>query len=474
MAGVTLAAREDVALAASDLYALFGAREGASWLFDASCDSVAPGAPVTLTVPAGPDGSEPMPILGRITRCIPGRLIEIAHDQPWQGLIRIKLTPIGPFNTRVTISAELDESGLSWIMRRRGWPDQTPKDPSVHRIGLITSKTGPAAVYTVACEYLARLAVAEMNEEGGLAGRRVELIVADDATDPRRAASEARHLVALGCRAIIASVTSASFESIRLAVTAARLPLIHPHVNEGGGDRHVFRWGERPLDQVRAVASRAMANASGRRWYLVGNTYSWAYGAHRQGTQAIVEAGGTVAGRQRVPLGTTDFSSLLEDVQRTGADCVLSALVGADEVAFERQVSDLGLRNSWQTLSLAIEESTLERIGPDSSGIWAAMGYFQSLDTAENTDLLARYRASAGTWAPPISTYSESMYEAFVLYAAAVRNSPKDDNAEVVRQLQNARARLPRGQVASHGADSLTQDLYVARSDGGSFQVVTG
>ena len=49
----------------------------------------------------------------------------------------------------------------------------------MHRLGLLTSKSGPGAVFAMACDYLARLAVEEINAEGGLCGQPVELVVRD-------------------------------------------------------------------------------------------------------------------------------------------------------------------------------------------------------------------------------------------------------------------------------------------------------
>lgn len=79
---------------------------------------------------------------------------------------------------------------------------------------------------------------------------------------------------------------------------------------------------------------------------------------------------------------------------------MLSTFVGADSAAFERQCFALGVRNRCRTLALAIDESTLERIGD-----------FERLPTEANSALVARYRRTYGPWAPPLSTLTESVYE---------------------------------------------------------------
>jgi urea transport system substrate-binding protein len=53
--------------------------------------------------------------------------------------------------------------------------------------------------------------------------------------------------------------------------------------------------------------------------------------------------------------------------------------VGADEVAFERQWLAIGLRPRRRTMSLALDQSTLERIGDRAAaGLWTAFGYSSS------------------------------------------------------------------------------------------------
>lgn len=477
MSVVVIVASRDVGLASSDVYALFGSGVSTSWLFNASCDAVRTGEPVALTLPIDASGGRPVEILGRIRACRPGHSIEIVHDQPWTGRLSVRMASTGRQSTRVTISAHLDQRGLQWVMKHRGWPSPPERDAHVHRLGLMMSKTGPAATYSVACEYLAQLAVDEINSEGGLNGKPVELVVADDATDTGRAAVEARYLVTMGCQVVIASVTSASFRASRRAIGSSGIPLIHPHVNEGGGSGGtVLRWGERPLHQVRAAANHVSSSAGGNRWFLVGNTYSWPTGALVAGRQAIIESGGQVAATRRLPLGTQDFSRIVDDVAASGADCVLSCLVGSDEVAFERQMYERGLRARTQTLSLTLDEATLERIGAQAAeGLWVALGYFQGLDNPENAALTASYRQRFGVHSPPISMFSESVYEAIVLYGSAVRSvNDASDRDGVIDYLMRAQSRLPRGDIRIFGPESLRQRMHVARASAGRLSVISG
>lgn len=473
MGSVVLIADETVAARPGVVYGLFGSPEGAGWLFAAECDVLAVGSVVTLQLPVG-GGQGAVDILGRVTALVPQRQIVIALDQPWRGRLRVRLEGAGADSTRVSVSADIDERGVEWLLRRRGWPARQPADDGEYRIGLLTSKSGPGAVFAVACENLAVMAVDELNADGGLCGRRVRLLVADDATDPATGASEARWLIRAGCRAVLASVTSATFGAVQREVASSGVPLVHTLLNEGGGGPgHVFRWGERPADQLSVAAGPLMRASGARHWFLVGDDYSWSHGAHREAKRVLPQARGAIVGERLVPLGTKDFGPVIDAISRAGADLVLSTLVGADEVAFERQCLAAGLRARCRTLALALDESTRERTGDSAAaGLWTAFGYYQQLPTAENQAFLARYRHRFGPWAPPVSTLSESTYSAVHLYGAAARQARRDDPGQVITGLHRLRAVLPRGSVELAGPHGTRQQIRLAEAAAGGFRLL--
>jgi urea transport system substrate-binding protein len=473
MGSLAVIADETVTASPEAVYALFGAGEGAGWVFAAECDQLTPGSVVTLRLPVG-GTSEAVDILGRLISLVPGRQIVVAHDQPWRGRLRVRLDRAGADSTRITVTADVDEHGVEWLSRRRGWPLPEPPDSGEYRIGLLTSKSGPGAVFAIACENVATMAVDELNADGGLCGRRVRLLVGDDSTDPAVGAAEARRLIKSGCRVVLAGVTSATFGAVERAVGGTGIPLVHPLLNEGGGGPgHVFRWGERPAAQLE-FALPLMHSTGGRRWFLVGDDYSWSHGAHLQARRVLPRGRGMIVGERFVALGTRDFSPVIEAIGRSGADLILSTLVGADEVAFERQSFAAGLRARCRTLSLVLDESTRERVGDAAAaGLWATFGYFQQLPIRENKSFLARYCQAFGRWAPPVSSLSESVYDAVQLYAAAVRAANADDPSEVSARLHRQRVSLPRGTVTLSGPHGIRQRLHLAEATTGGYRLIS-
>jgi branched-chain amino acid transport system substrate-binding protein len=186
----------------------------------------------------------------------------------------------------------------------------------------------------------------------------------------------------------------------------------------------------------------------------------------------LAEDGGTVVGETFAPLGTRDFAPLIEDVLNSGADVILSSLVGADLVHFERQCHAMGVRDRCRSLALALDEPTRERIGDDAAaGMWGVSGYFEELPSDLNEAFLQRYRSAYGPFAPPVSSITESVYEAIHLYAKAVRRAGVDDLGVVARELRGSRDDFPRGEVAVVGPETVRQRMFLAEATRGGFLV---
>lgn len=459
-------------LDAEKAFGLFGRPESQSWLFAAHCDVVRVGAAVSLRLPHD-DGSSRfgVDLLGHIAEVRPNSSITIAHTQPWEGRIRLRFDRAGWQRTRVRVRADVGADGVAWLIRRTGIVLPTPPvSPGAVRIGMLTSKSGPGAMYAIATEHMAELAVEEINNNGGVAGRTLELVVADDGSDPATAAAETRRLLHAGCRAIFVVATSSSFAAARRVVGRNDVLLVHAVMNEGGSfTPQVIRFGERPARMIEALAGPLMKTSGARNWYLVGHEYSWSYGAHFAARAGLARAGGRVVGDRYTPLGTNNFGTIIEQINASRADVVMSSLVGADDAMFQRQCYVAGLRATTKAVSLVLDESTCEHIGAAAAeGIWTAKSYFEGSDEAGNRDLLTAYRDRHGPFAPPLSSLSETVYECIVQYARTAAGDI-DATAAAHGRALGERSHGPDSRIGRRDLQSHT--LYLAEVRGARLQV---
>lgn len=458
-ATVTLSSEADVNLTPAEAFERFGRRDDAGWMFRARCHRVAPGYAVAIDLPGGCDAQ----VLGRLRVVLPGREIVIEQDQPWRGQLRIKFERTGAAQTRVRFRAQVPSEGIEWLARHRGASLPSPAPTGARRIGLLTSKSGSGAVYSMAAEYMAQLAVEQVNTSGGVDHRPVDLLIADDSTDHLQARRETIRLIEAGCQAIFACVTSASFAAATEAAEAHDVLMVHPVINEGGMEaRKVIRFGERPEAQMSALSRIVERETGGNRWFLVGQQYSWSFGAHRAAAKILDASGSRVVAQRFTPLGTREFAPIIDSIRASGADVVMSSLVGADEVAFQQQAHEAGLRDLANHVSLVMDECTLEHVGPAAgNGIWTALNYFQSVTSPGNSELLRAYREHFGPWAPPLSSLSTNVYEAIRQYLELAALHPDAAPSQLAADWRTRKS--DRDSVGQR--NMATQRLYLARAE---------
>lgn len=476
MGNVALADDQVIDATPEEVFDLFGCSREVGWLFGAICEEVRPGSAIRLLLPMGERfGGELLEGTGRIVAVERNRRIVLRQETPWPSTITCTIRPLGDRRSHVRVIAEIPEDALGWLLRRGGSDGNEPPDPHSWPVGLLVSQSGLGNVYAGATVDLARLAIDEINADGRVAGRYLCLEVGDDRTDARHGAAELQRLIERRkCRVVITNVMSSTFSAIAEIAEQAGVLLVHAPLNEGGHcGRGLFRFGERPSSQLRGSIRKLMRSTGARRWYLAGNDYCWPKATNRTARRIIERSGGSVVGTRYEALGGRKFEPLLQDIERSGADFVVSTFIGGDEAEFERQSYRYGLRGRCQTLALGLDENTRQHIGDAASaGLWSPFGYFEQLPTASNREFLERYRAHAGAWAPPVSSFSESVYEAVHLCASAARRARSWDPVALGQAMQGIEFDGPRGRVSVRDPSMVDQAMYLARAVTGAGLVV--
>lgn len=433
------------------------------------------GVPISVPITLPPSlGGQRADVLGRIVRVERPHLLVIAHELPWRGTITVKVRPTASDTCRLRLVGSVDEDLVTWATRFF-MPTVAPKnDAATWHIGLLSSGSGPASVFSMATKNMATLAMEELNQNGGVLGRHIELTHGDDASHPGLGAAELVRLKASGCDVVLANVTSATFRKLLPVARRHNVLLIHTLMNEGGtNSEESFRLGERPMAQASAAIPALMQATGGERFYLAGNDYCWPRAMMKSARTVIERAGGSVTGEHYLPLGNKDFTGLIESIDRHRTELVVSTFVGADEVAFEQQMHAAGVGERVRTVSFTLDESTHEYIGAAASaGLWTVFSYFQALESAENIAFLSHYRARFGAAAPPVSSLTECVYEAVHLVARAAMAAGEVSPSAVGRQLREGVAFTgPRGRVEAT-ASGIRQPIYVAQSSSGRLEAV--
>ena len=340
------------------------------------------------------------------------------------------------------------------------------------KVALVVPMQGPTGIYGPSCLACAELAVDQLNESHGIAGRRVELIVVDGGRDPEVVALDVARLVDAGC---IEAVAGWHISAVRQAITrriGGRVIYAYAAMHEGRDDTPgVFMLGERPVNQLLPAARWMREQLGVGRWAVVGNDYVFPRVTAAAARQALGDGPSSIVSETYVPLGTTDFRGVLADLHRPEFQGVIMLLMGQDAVHFNRQFARAGLSDALPRLSPAVEENTLLGGGAIANhGLYAAAAYFGGMGTTEGGEFERAYYDRFGEFAPALNAIGESCYEAihFLARVGRVCGGVDVDAVESIRSGYFYEG--PRGLMRLDG-NLVNQDVYLAAADGLGFAV---
>jgi len=339
-------------------------------------------------------------------------------------------------------------------------------------VAFVVPLQGPTGIYGPSCLACADLAVEQLNERDGIAGRPVELVTVDAGREPEVVAEEVARLV--DSRQVEA-VAGWHISAVRQAIARRIGGLVvyaYAAMHEGRDDTPgVFMLGERPVNQL-LPATRWMHEQLGvARWAVVGNDYVFPRVTAAAARQALRDRPSAIVSETYVPLGTADFRHVLDDLRSADVDGVIMLLMGQDAVQFNRQFARAGLSEKLTRLSPAVEENTLLGGGANANGgLYAAAAYFDGMGTAEGGDFERSYYQRFGEFAPALNAVGESCYEAIHFLARVGRVCGGIDVSSVESIRNGYFYEGPRGLMRLDG-NLVDQDVYLAAADGLEFSV---
>ncbi|MEU6159282.1 urea ABC transporter substrate-binding protein [Streptomyces sp. NPDC047130] len=322
------------------------------------------------------------------------------------------------------------------------------------KVGLLNSLSGTMAISEVTVHNALLLAVEEINADGGVLGKKLEPVSQDGASDWPTFAEKAQTLITADkVVATFGCWTSASRKAVKPVFERHRSLLFYPVQYEGMEQSpYIFYTGATTNQQI-VPALDYLRKQGLTRLYLVGSDYVFPRTANKE-IRAYAEANGMeVLGEDYAPLGSTEFSTIVNKVKDAGADAVFNTLNGDSNVAFFKEYKSAGLTaKSLPVLSVSIAEEEVKSIGVQYlEGQLTAWNYYQTTPGAANEKFVEAYRAAYGE-DKPTSDPMEAAYVSVHLWRAMVEKAGSFDPEKVREASDGITFDAPEGKVTVDGA----------------------
>lgn len=346
-------------------------------------------------------------------------------------------------------------------------------------VGILHSLTGTMAISETGAQEAEKLAIKQINDMGGVLGRKIEIIQEDGASDwPTFAEKSRKLLVNDKVATVFGCWTSASRKAALPVFEKENGLLYYPTFYEGLEQSHnVIYTGQEATQQILAGLDWVTKEKGAKTFYLIGSDYIWPRTSMKIARKHIENVlGGKVVGEEYKPLGDTQFGSVINKIRLKKPDVIYAAVVGGSNVAWFKQLKAAGITGKKQTLlTISVTEDEVLGIGGENlEGFYSVMKYFQSLDNPNNEKFVAEFKAMHGDDSV-IGDVTQAAYLGPWLWKAAVEKAGSFDVDKVVAaseagiELDTA----PEGYVKLHPNHHLWSKTRVARwNKGGQADVV--
>ncbi|MGD9862363.1 MAG: substrate-binding protein [Pseudodonghicola sp.] len=336
------------------------------------------------------------------------------------------------------------------------------------RIGVPVGLSGANSVVAPSVVQSAELAVEEINKAGGVLGRPLELVIADDASGAAGAQKAFDSLVfQKEVDVLISMETSAARNAGLPIVSKGKVPYIYTSFYEGRSCNpylYVDAWV--PEQQVPPIVDYLNTQGA-KKYFLIGSDYAFGRGMLEFARSYVESTGGEVVGEEYLPMDGTDWTAIISKLKASGAEAMITSTAGgAPNVTLTKQLRGAGVDLPYA--NLAVDEGTAKSMGADAAGILISASYVTGIDSAENKAFLAAMTAKFGDELRTPNDLSVPQYEAVYLYKAAVEKAGSTDAKAVLDVLDEVSFTGPRGtiQMSKQHHAPLTMYLGQVQEDG--------
>jgi branched-chain amino acid transport system substrate-binding protein len=259
-----------------------------------------------------------------------------------------------------------------------------------YKIGTLQPLSGAAAAGGKTALVGLQMAVDRINQAGGINGRQVELIVADDESKPDVGRRKTEKLVV---EDMVDAHVGGFLSNICLACMpvfdeARIVNMISVCLDTTLTTTRCNRYGFRVHDYApaQAVAFGPYLARLGKKWHIAFADYSWGQSTRDAYADQIKKAGGEVVGTTGIPLGTADMTPFLSKITGT-FDGLFGIFFGRDGVTIGNQAFDLGLtkKYKWAGDGAIAESTNLPALGTKIEGFIGINRYIPVFDPPLNT-----------------------------------------------------------------------------------------
>lgn len=321
------------------------------------------------------------------------------------------------------------------------------------KIGFLNSLSGAMSISEKTVSDSLGLAADQINAEGGVMGKQLEVVQEDGASEPTIFAEKAEKLIQSDCvAAVFGGWTSSSRVAMRPVFKSLNSLLFYPVQYEGlEADRNIFYTGATTNQQIIPALDFLKEEKKIDSIFLAGSDYVFPRTANKIIKQYAAAHDIEVLGEEYQTLDKGEWGTAVDKIVKTQPDVVFNTINGDSNVAFLEEYDAKGL--SAQTIpivSVSIAEEEAAAIDVDLTGQMTSWNYYQTVEGPANEEFVNAFKAEYGE-DRVTSDPMEAAYTSLWLWKGMVEKAESFDPDDVIEAADGVTYDAPEGTVTVNG-----------------------
>jgi len=301
------------------------------------------------------------------------------------------------------------------------------------KIGVVTTLTGERALTGQYSRNGVLMAVGEINGQGGINGRKIEIMFEDDGGNDSGAVNAYNKLTNSGADVIIGPIYSTMDLAMSPSIKKAEIPtLVIGSSNEIAKQKNPWMFQSRTPDAISAVALAKFAatKLKFKKPAILHDSDNFASGAAEVAKKTLEGLKVPPVLIESYNTGDKDFTPLLAKIKASGADGILAWAQQVEAGLIMKQKKSLDLKIPLIGSNSYVTKIAIDLAKENAEGVYSVADYVPTNPASRTQEFAKNYKAKYNLE----SEFNSAMnYDALYLAAEAVKKAGSTDK-NAVRQ----------------------------------------
>lgn len=338
------------------------------------------------------------------------------------------------------------------------------------KMGILEDRSGIFALTGIQKWQAQKLAIKEINEQGGILGKEIKPVAPDPASDNQKYQQLARRLIQKNnVDVLFGAFASSSREAMRPIVDKNKQLYFYTNQYEGGVcDTYTWCTGAVPEQQITPVLP-SLVERFGKDIYIIAADYNFGQITTSWYKKVANDIGANVVNTEMIPLDVSQFGSTIGRIRDADPDLLVTLLVGTNQKSFYKQQVSAGLDVPMSTtVNMAQGYEHLRFDPPALHNMFVGVNYMQEIPTQRNQKFVKSYYEM---WpeAKYVGQMAQNSYFSTYLYKKACEKAGTTNQDEVMKTLDKEPIQIeaPEGNIRTHPpTHHIVHDIRLARAVG--------